>query len=132
MESKMTKLSIAFIAATLALTASPAGAQSKQPTYECNIELKGVRALREEPSSIRIVGDIINHCTVALGVQLKATVRDEKGLVVDSFDFWPASVRNVEPEVPYAFAMPWRVETSWVSFELTVIDRKRWQRKGEP
>jgi hypothetical protein len=121
-------LGLAFVGAGIVQTTNPtrAPAQTTQPAAECKIELRGIRALRDGSDRIRIVGEIINRCPGEVGVQLKATVRDAKGLVVDDMEFWPASVRNIEPEVPFAFSMPWRVEMPWETFELKVVDRRRW------
>ena len=75
------------------------------------------------------VGEIRNNGPLAAGVELKATVRDEKGAVVDSAEGWPASTRNIPPNSTWPFrSFGWMkpCEGSCTA-ELRIVGAKVWR-----
>jgi hypothetical protein len=116
-----------------AKVASAQGANVKPEAPPCKIEITQFRILHNDrdDSHVRLVGEITNHCPEAIGVQLRATARDVNGQVVNSESFWPASIHNIEPEKPWAFAMWFRVKEPGATepgtdVTVEIIDRTKW------
>ena len=42
-----------------------------------------------------VIGEVKNNASLPAGVQLEAVARDASGVLIDSEQFWPASVRNI-------------------------------------
>lgn len=56
------------------------------------------------PYGYRVVGELVNDCTEAIGVELHITLRDSvTGKVVTSTTDWPAKTNNIPPHSAYAF-----------------------------
>jgi hypothetical protein len=68
----------------------------------------------------KLTGVVTNHCTVAVGVQLKWTAFNSDGTVAFSEDFWPASTTNIPPGTDYPFEM------------MDAAPRGKWTYKVEP
>ena len=51
--------------------------------------------LDESYGTTYVVGELRNNGSVAVGVQLQAVVRDHHGHVIDSAQWWPASINNI-------------------------------------
>lgn len=52
-----------------------------------------------------VVGELVNGCSEATGVQLHITLRDATGRIIATGDPWPAGVHNIPPQRPYAFTV---------------------------
>jgi hypothetical protein len=52
------------------------------------------RTVREF-GDVKVTGEVQNNGSVAVGVQLEATSRDDKGAPLDSAKFWPNSTSNI-------------------------------------
>lgn len=50
-----------------------------------------------------IIGNVSNECPDETGVQIHITLRDDKGRVVLTDDFWPARMRNIPPRSSFEF-----------------------------
>jgi hypothetical protein len=61
--------------------------------------------VRTEYDYATLTGIVTNHCTSAVGVQLKWTAFNSDGTIAFSEDFWPASTTNIPPQTDYAFEM---------------------------
>lgn len=120
-ESSMRPFSLAIpfilIASTAGLACSPSDIQVKQASWV----RKG-----SGQQFLRVVGEIVNHCADATGVQLKAVFRDGSGNVVTTTEFWPASIRNIPAGSAYAFEQPADGDRPVTALELNVIETRRW------
>jgi hypothetical protein len=52
----------------------------------------------------KLAGEVRNEGQEPMGVQLQAVIRDRSGRVVNTVEFWPASVANIEPGATFAFS----------------------------
>jgi hypothetical protein len=52
-----------------------------------------------------VVGELVNGCSEATGVQLHITLRDATGRIIATGDPWPAGMHNIPPQRPYAFTV---------------------------
>jgi hypothetical protein len=59
-----------------------------------------------------VLGEIINHCSIPAGAQIRFVGRDAKGEIAAVRELWPASIRNI----PAGGRSP---------FDLTVFDYDR-------
>lgn len=73
-----------------------------------------------EYDEAKLTGIVTNHCTSAVGVQLKWTAYNSDGTIAFSNDFWPASTTNIPPNTNYAFEM------------MDTAPRGRWTYTVEP
>ena len=48
-------------------------------------------------NTLWVIGEIKNIGTIAAGVQLEVIVRDDKGRLITSQQFWPNSINNIFP-----------------------------------
>jgi hypothetical protein len=78
---------------------------------------------------VRMVGELKNNCSESTGVQLKAVWRDGKGEVVETEEFWPASIRDIAPGARYAFGGTFRIDTGRAkTMTLSVIEVRSFHR----
>lgn len=75
---------------------------------------------------LEVVGEIVNRCADATGVQLQAVFRDGAGRVVTTSEFWPASIRNIPAGAAYAFEHPADSDRPVSILELNVIETRKW------
>lgn len=77
---------------------------------------------------LKLLAHLKNNCAVAAGAQVKVVATDQAGNLVDTFEGWPASTRNIAPGEAYAFdfgpVLTYR--KSMKNFSLQVIDAKVW------
>lgn len=109
---------------------APAVASSAPPARSrlCSANdftISGTKARREQ-QFMTITGTVTNTNSVDCGVQLKATAYDGQGAVVDTGNFWPASVRNIGAGAKEPFQWMLRFDPAAKSFEVVVIDAKQW------
>jgi hypothetical protein len=78
---------------------------------------------------LKLTGKLKNNCSIASGAQIKITALDAKGNVVDTYEGWPASIRNIQPGEAYAFnsgpGMDYR--HTMKSFRAEVIEARTWR-----
>jgi hypothetical protein len=85
----------------LAQGCSPSETPKSRKTAEqsSQISLSDIQILEwhldRESGRTRVVGELRNDGAVAMGVQLQAIARDKGGRIVDSAEWWPASVSNI-------------------------------------
>ena len=100
-----------------------------------DIEVRQANWHREMESYIRIVGELYNGCSDAVGVELQAVFRDKAGQVVTVMEFWPASTRNIAAKETYAFSFlqsneqPAALQSNEqpaAGMSIKIIDVKRW------
>ncbi len=75
---------------------------------------------------LEVIGEIVNRCADATGVQLQAVFRDGAGRVVTTSEFWPASTRNIPAGGAYAFEQPADGDRPVSVLELNVIETRKW------
>jgi hypothetical protein len=52
-----------------------------------------------------VVGELVNGCSEATGVQLHITLRNATGRIIATSDPWPAGMHNIPPRSPYVFTV---------------------------
>ena len=90
-----------------------------------DFKVKGLRGT-DEYGYANVVGTLINSCSEAAGVELKVTLYDKSGDVVNTEDEWPASVSNIPPRVPYPFKLMLSSGSGWSKYSVVPIDAKQW------
>ncbi|MBG6243475.1 MAG: hypothetical protein EKE20_17505 [Candidatus Symbiopectobacterium sp. Dall1.0] len=70
---------------------------------------------------------IINNCNIPVGIEMKLSAVDKNGVVVDVYDFWPASVNNI-PIGEYDFSLNGRIKYNEEikSFKLIPMSVNTW------
>lgn len=83
----------------------------------------------DPPNSIGyayVRGEVRNNNRVAAGVKLQVIARDSAGRVIDSEEFWPASILNIPPGTSEPIGYPATDKPDAVKFELRIIDAHVW------
>jgi hypothetical protein len=73
-----------------------------------------------------IVGELINGCDDAVGVQFHITLRDNAGKVVSTSDPWPAGTHNIPPHSTYAFTVNAEEPRPASSVKIDVTEVRKW------
>jgi len=78
---------------------------------------------------IEIIGELKNNSNIAGGVRLQAIARNKDGKLVDSWEFWPASTKNIPTGAKWpinmsVFSSASKEDIETVSFK--VIEVKIW------
>lgn len=102
--------------------ASPRGCTAK------NFSVSGLK-FRREYDSLSFTGTVTNGGSLACGVQLKVSTYDDQGSVVDTADFWPASIRNIEPSAKENFSYFVRYDKTAKKYDVIAIDAKEWKKR---
>jgi hypothetical protein len=76
--------------------------------------------------SSTVVGELINGCGEATGVQLHITLRDSAGEVISTDDPWPAGTHNIPPHSGYAFTVNAEERRPAVSLHVDVTEVRQW------
>jgi hypothetical protein len=92
-----------------------------------DIKIKGLTGTEEDGGFANITGTLINNCPEPVGVQLKVTLFDKSGNVVDTQDMWPASISNIPPRIEYPFKDLMSVERSWSKYSVVAINVRHWR-----
>jgi hypothetical protein len=72
------------------------------------------------------VGEIVNGCAEATGVQLQIVSRSASGEAVDSEQFWPASTNNIPAGGSYVFKWTAEANRQAKNATLGVIAVNQW------
>ena len=83
---------------------------------------------RREYDSLAFTGTVTNSGNLHCGVQLKVSTYDSKGAVVDTSDFWPASIRNIAPGAKENFSYFIRYDKSSKTYDVVPIDARQWNK----
>jgi hypothetical protein len=70
-----------------------------------DIKIKRADLVRQSIPNSLVIGELVNGCDEAIGVQLHITLRDSTGRVVSTDDPWPAGIHNIPPHSSYAFTV---------------------------
>ena len=86
------------------------------------------RCTRTPCPKYKLTGEIINNCSIPVGVQIQIVGRDKDGMVVSVIEAWPASINNIAPGSSYPFDLGPLMEydKAIVKFEVKVIEVKQW------
>lgn len=76
----------------------------------------------------KIVGELVNHCDVPAGAQVKIVARTNKGAILNSEEAWPASVKNIPAGGNYPFNLSGMLmyDERAMRFSASVIDVRQW------
>lgn len=114
-----------------AAPATPSAARSPTPSApRCTASDFSVTALkfRKDYDSLRFTGTVTNNGALPCGVQLKVSTYDASGAVVETTDFWPASIRNISPGAAENFSYFVRFDSNAKRYDVAPIDAKAWSR----
>lgn len=100
-------------------------AKAPNPCQATNFTVKGLRSRRDHDYTI-LVGTITNDGAVACGVQVKVSVYNKDGEVLQTKDPWPASIRNIAPGAGENFEVFMQFDRNIKSFNVVPIDAKAW------
>ena len=103
--------------AALAKVTVPTAAPTCSPQH---FSLSGLK-FRRERDFIYLTGTITNNGSQACGVQLKTSSYDSKNTVVDTSDYWPASIRNIEPGAKENFSHMVRYDGVAKTYDVVAI-----------
>lgn len=73
---------------------------------------------RREYDSLAFTGTVTNGGSIACGVQLKVSTYDDQGAVVETSDFWPASIRNIASGAKETFSYHVRYDKAAKKYEV--------------
>jgi len=90
-----------------------------------DIEIKSSTWNREAGWFV-ISGEIVNHCTDPIGVQLELALRDASGQTVSVEHVWPAKTRNIAAGASYAFETQTRGYATAKDVRLRIVDVRQW------
>lgn len=81
------------------------GATASRACSVSDIQIKQADIVRDSAGGqfSTVVGELVNGCEDAVGVQLHITLRDRSGRVISTSDPWPASIHNIPAHTAYAF-----------------------------
>ena len=91
----MTKTTM-IAARALAVLALATSAYAQSACRISDITIKQNDWRIDSDGDVRLVGEIINNCSQAVGVELEHVARDADGKVVAHTTHWPASIRNID------------------------------------
>jgi hypothetical protein len=82
---------------------------------------------------VTILGELVNNCAEPVGVELRATVRNANGNLVEVEEFWPHSTEDIEPNSPYPFKYGFfhtAPDVATVNIEVTEV--AEWSKRSAP
>ena len=83
---------------------------------------------RREYDNLNFTGTVTNNGTFACGVELKVSAYDSAESVVETKDFWPASIRNIAPGAAENFSYFVRYDKAAKRYDVVPIDARAWSR----
>lgn len=81
---------------------------------------------RWEGDYLYVIGELQNVSGAPMGVELQAIARNASGRLVDTVNFWPASVSNIAAGAHYGFRHPVTQQRSAVTVEVQVVSTFAW------
>lgn len=73
-----------------------------------------------------VVGELVNNCNEAIGIQVRFVGRDKGGNLVEVNESWPASIRNIPAKSRSPFkttAFPYNKTIKTLSAEVVSVHR---------
>lgn len=120
-----------FVAIAFVLISPASGAAACAPA---DFEIVGLNFTARDdcrltPCPVYVVtGELVNNCATEAGAQLKATTWNAAGQVVETYEGWPASTRNLAPGARYPFdigpGLRWNESASRITVDI--IDARTW------
>ena len=111
---------------TRASTSKPAQVASQACSAK-DFEVSGLK-FRREYENLSFTGTVTSRSSNACGVQLKVSTYDAQGAVVDTSNFWPASIRNIAPGAKENFSYFVRYDKTAKTYDVLPIDAREWKR----
>lgn len=90
-----------------------------------DFKVSGLRGT-EEYGYITIVGVLKNNCGEAAAPQLKVSIYNKQGTMLDTDETWPASVSNIAAHDSYEFKTMMPAKDGWETYRVGVMTVKRW------
>lgn len=90
-----------------------------------DFKVSGLRGT-EEYGYITILGVVKNNCNEAVGPQLKISIYNKKGEMLDTQEPWPASISNIGAHQSYEFKTMMPAQEGWETYRVGVLTVKRW------
>ena len=118
---------VAAVAGILAPGFDPTAVKPLAPARGPSFEIVDWRLIpASDVENAKVAGEVRNIGTRPMGVQLQAVVRDQEGRVVDTDDFWPASIEDIAPGKTFAFS--YHVDARpQDKVELRIVSEKPWK-----
>ncbi len=110
---------------TTVQSAAPPTTQVKPRCAAGDFTVSGIKT-RREYDFIVFTGTVRNGSALPCGVQMKASTYDKAGSVVDTQDFWPASIRNIAPGASENFTYMLRYDKTASTYDMGPIDARQW------
>jgi hypothetical protein len=76
--------------------------------------------------TLRVIGEVKNAGTVAAGPQIEVIARDANGVLVDSQQFWPMSIKNLPPGLSCGMNYAITTDRRAKSLEANVVAVEVW------
>ena len=112
--------------------ATPANLQQpitkSMPCSAGDFVVKDVKT-RHEYGNIIFTATVSNNSAAPCGIELKASTYDKSGAVLDTANFWPASVRNIAPGASENFKTALRYDREASDYDIVPINSKAWHQK---
>lgn len=102
-------------------------AASKETCQARDFSVK-VNRMSREYDKVVFVGTVTSRAPIACGVQLKATLFDKSDEALDVMDFWPTSVRNIQPGSIETFKVHMPYNKLAKTYTMLPIDTRVWSR----
>lgn len=83
--------------------------------------------LEREYGRTRVIGELKNNSSVATGVQIQAIARDKQGRIIDSEEWWPASISNIPSGAIWPINKTISDKENIETVEVSVIDVNVWE-----
>lgn len=107
----------------IALLSIPAFAESGCTRQDISL---GQYKIRAEYGWFIIVGDLTNNCSEPTGVELRVTLYGADNAVLDTNNFWPASMSNIPPKSRYPVKTMLTYQDGIKRFDVRVESVRRW------
>ena len=116
------KLQISVAAAVLMLGHSVLHAA---PCAAKSFMVKNINSKNQYGKAV-LTATVTNNNKTACGVQIKSSSYDKNGVLIDTNDFWPASIRNIDPGASENFKTQLRADRAAKTYDLVPIDTRVW------
>lgn len=104
------------------------GATASHACSAADIQIKQADLVRNSAGGefSTVVGELVNDCDDATGVQLHITLRDQAGKVISTSDPWPASTHNIPAHSTYAFTVNADERQPADKVQVDVTEVRKW------
>lgn len=124
----------AAIAALLAIAAcerqAPESAAAARPPKctKADAAVTLTKFYDESRMYFAVMGELVNRCHEPLGIHVRIVGYDKGGKMLDMWEGWPASIRNIAPQGREPFKMTiFQFDPAIKKIDAEVIEVRRWR-----